>query len=99
MARFDVYVNSKGEGYLVDVQSDLMSTLNTRVVVPLLPRAIAPEPASRLNPIFCVEGEELVMVTQFMAAVPLKALGSAKGTLSARSFEVDEALDMLFLGY
>ncbi|CAM5429606.1 hypothetical protein TMEC54S_03045 [Thauera mechernichensis] len=37
MARFDVYRNSAGEGFLLDVQADLLSHLNTRVVVPLLP--------------------------------------------------------------
>ena len=37
MARFDVYRNSAGEGFLLDVQADLLSYLNTRVVVPLLP--------------------------------------------------------------
>ena len=51
MARFDFYVNSEG-GYLLDVQANLMSELNTRVVIPLMPRASAPKPAERLNPVF-----------------------------------------------
>ena len=33
MARFDVYRNSAGEGFLLEVQADLLSHLNTRVVV------------------------------------------------------------------
>nr|WP_084591089.1 CcdB family protein [Desulfonatronovibrio magnus] len=37
MSRFDVYPNTGGYGSLLDVQADLLSHLNTRVVVPLLP--------------------------------------------------------------
>ena len=58
MARFDIF-KSRGElGYLLDVQSDLLSGLNTRVVVPLLPKSSAPTPAQRLNPVFSIEGQE-----------------------------------------
>ena len=34
MARFDIYPNPVGAGYLLDIQADLLSGLNTRVVVP-----------------------------------------------------------------
>jgi toxin CcdB len=34
MARFDVYRNPAGAGCLLDIQADLLSHLNTRVVVP-----------------------------------------------------------------
>tara|TARA_Y100001001_G_scaffold162539_1_gene189339 strand:+ start:1457 stop:1615 length:159 start_codon:yes stop_codon:yes gene_type:complete len=52
MSRFDIFENEEGAGYLLDVQSDLLSGLNTRVVVPLLPKSSAPFPAQRLNPVF-----------------------------------------------
>ena len=55
MARFDIFKNEGGAGYLLDVQSDLLSGLNTRVVVPLLPKSSAPSPAQRLNPVFRVK--------------------------------------------
>ena len=46
MARFDVYANSgKGRAstlYLVDVQSDFLEGLSTRVVVPLIEAASFP---------------------------------------------------------
>ena len=99
MARFDVYINPKQRGYLLDVQSDLLSTINSRVVVPLLERHEAPLPARRLNPVFRIGGEEYVMVTQFLASVPLAELGQAEGSLEVRQFEITEALDMLFVGY
>ena len=49
MARFDVYANPGGAGYVFDVQADVLHELNTRIVVPLLPPAQAPLPAKRLK--------------------------------------------------
>jgi len=43
MARFDTFVNDGGKGRLLDVQSDLLGGLNTRVVVPLLPHRLLRE--------------------------------------------------------
>lgn len=99
MARFDLFKNEGGSGYLLDVQSDLLSGLNTRVVVPLLPKLAAPSPAHRLNPIFEVEGQELMMATQFMAAVPGNELRVGVGSLAEQQDEISAALDMLFLGF
>ena len=99
MARFDIYENAGGAGYLLDVQSDLLSGLNTRVVVPLLPKSSAPSPALRLNPVFSVEGQALVMATQYMAAVPERELRSRVGSLAEEQDEISAALDMLFLGF
>ena len=39
MPRFHVYKNPEGDGYLLDLQANLLSLLNTRVVVPLMPVA------------------------------------------------------------
>ena len=99
MARFDVFLNEGGAGYLLDVQSDLLSGLNTRVVVPLLPKSSAPSPAQRLNPVFSIEGQTLVMATQYMAAVPTSELRSGAGSLAEQQDEISAALDMLFLGF
>ncbi|WP_318012467.1 MULTISPECIES: CcdB family protein [unclassified Mesorhizobium] len=52
MARYDLYRNAGGSGYLVDVQSDLLERLNTRVVIPLMPPDTAPVPGRRL----CLDG-------------------------------------------
>lgn len=98
MARFDLYINPEG-GYLLDVQANLMSELNTRVVIPLLPRAAAPKPAGRLNPVFQIEGKAFVMVTQFLAAISRDELKEKAGSLAHRDGEISDALDMLFVGF
>lgn len=97
-SRLAVYRNTTGAGFLLDVQAELLSHLNTRMVVPLLPLGQAPTPARTLNPVFDIEGEQVVMVTQFMAAVPVKALGEAVDSAGAHTFEVTAALDCLFSG-
>jgi len=90
MARFSVYPNPDGPGYLLDVQANLLSHLNTRVVVPLLPKT--------LNPTININGAAHVMVTQFMAAVPQRLLQTQVLSLEDRAHELVAALDCLFQG-
>lgn len=99
MAKYDVYPNPSGDGFLLDVQTDLLSDLNTRIVVPLLPLARAPKPATRLNPTFEFKGEPLVMVTQFMAAVPVGILKNAVGHFDQEFETITSAIDMVMQGF
>lgn len=99
MARFDVYARPGGAGYVLDVQADVLSGLNTCIVVPLLPLAEAPEPAKRLNPVFEVGSEPHVMVTQFLAAVPRSLLRSPVATLAEQDSAIMAALDMVLVGF
>ena len=98
MARFDLYADPGGNGYLLDVQADLLGSLNTRVVVPVIPRAKAPPPARELNPVFNIRSEQHVMVTQFLSAVPILHLAEPVANLLAHDTEITNALDMLLNG-
>jgi toxin CcdB len=84
---------------LLDVQADLLSQMNTRAVVPLLPLGTAPLPARRLNPVFRIGPDDFVMVTQFIAAVPRPALQEIAGNLSRHWDDIANALDMLLRGF
>ncbi len=101
MARFDVYSRpgSDGDGYVIDVQADLLHDLSTRVVAPLLLPAIAPKPARNLNPVFEIDGEPHVMLTQFIAAVPARELRAPVVSLAARGDDIMRALDTLLVGF
>ena len=99
MARFGVFRNPDAAGYLLDVQADLLGHLNTRVVVPLLPLNVAPTPAKTLNPVFEVDGESVVMATQFLAAVPASLLRTSIASLEGRRHDITAALDLLFQGF
>jgi toxin CcdB len=95
MARFDVHSNPEGPGWLVDLQTDLLDGFNTRVVAPLLPPDRAPKPAQRLNPVFEIDGQPAVLVTQYLAAVPAAMLGVPIGSLRAEQDRMTAAVDML----
>lgn len=99
MPQYDVFPNPSGGGYLLDVQSDLLDGLNVRAVAPLVPKAMAPIAASRLNPVFDIEGAAHVMMTQYIAAVPASLLKTPVGDLSASFDRITSALDMLFHGF
>lgn len=99
MARFDVYENLDGDGLLLDIQADLLSHLNARIVIPLMPVSISPKPAKTLNPCFTMLGESLVMNTQFMAAVPVNILCKPVGTLAHHRDEIVAAVDFLMQGF
>ena len=98
MARFSVYRAPQGDGYLLDVQADIMRHLNTRVVVPLIALGSAPKPARSLNPIFVFNDVEYSMVTQFMAAVHTGVLKHEIANAAARRDEIVNAIDLLLQG-
>jgi toxin CcdB len=98
MARFDVYPGSRGKGYLLDCQADLLDHLETRVVVPLLHAKGLPA-ATRLNPIFEVDGSPVVMTSQLIFAIPVQHLSPRVGSLAKQHVTIMNALDMLLTGY
>lgn len=99
MAKFDVYARRDGGELVLDCQANLLSDLNTRFVVPLLPEAEAPRPAARLNPVFVVRGERMMMATHFALAIPVKELGEQIVSLLSEQDAIGNALDMLISGF
>jgi toxin CcdB len=101
LARLDVHpMPGKGrDGYVLDVQADLLSHLSTRTVVPLLPEDAAPKPISELNPVFEIRGRRHVMVTQAIASVPGRELKRAVASLTEQHDQIIRALDILLLGF
>jgi toxin CcdB len=101
LAQFDIYrLADSGEpgGLVIDCQSDILSHLESRFVVPLVPKDEAPVPGRRFNPIFAVAGREHVMLTQFSGAVDRRQLGTVVASLADRSFEITDAIDVLISG-
>ena len=99
MARYDVFRDPEGRGFVLDVQSDIIGELNVRTVVPLMPLDAAPKPAGRLNPVFEIGEAPHAMVTQYIAAVPVSVLGAPVTNLGTQSERITAALDMLFFGF
>lgn len=84
---------------MLDVQSDLLGGLNVRSVASLMPQANAPIAAKRLNPDLRIFGSDYVMMTQFIAAMPVSVHKAPIGTLAEQFDQITAALDMLFHGY
>ena len=101
MSRLDVYpMPGKGQdGYVLDVQADLLSHLATRTVVPLLREDAAPKPISVLNPVFEIHGERHVMVTQAIASIPERELKRAVASLAEQHYCILHALNALLIGF
>jgi toxin CcdB len=99
MSRYSIYPSPGEVGYLLDVQADMHSHLNVRMVIPLLPLALAPTPARTLNPLFELNGETYSMVTQYMAAMPVKALKNRLFNVEDRREEIVAAIDLLLQGF
>lgn len=97
MARFDVY-RSDG-GLVLDLQTDILHGLTTRVVAPLLQVEQAPLSAGRLNPVLEVRGQLYVLHPQLMAAVPASSLGAPVENLLRHYDRIVAAVDMIFLGF
>lgn len=103
MAQFDVYLNPnpatrKATPYLLDVQADLLETLATRVVVPLMLAEEMGLAAKYLNPQFKIKGAAVVMSTAELAGVSIRSLGDRVLSLKNKRDEIIAALDFLFTG-
>ena len=103
LARFEIYRNAGAHQastpYLIDVQSNVLDLLNTRVVIPLrrLDHFAQVALPKDLIPVFVIEGVECMLETPKVAAIPKSELKERVGTLEAQ--EVVAALDRLFGAY
>jgi toxin CcdB len=105
MGRFDVYRNhghhKATTPYLLDVQSNHLEGLNTRVVIPLrrldtFPKVPLPQD---LVPAFVIEGTECFLDTPRLAAIPLTELKNEVTSLAIHQSAITTALDRLFGGF
>lgn len=103
MAQFIAYANGNPASrrrvpYVLDVQSDLIDTMGSRVMIPL----IAPERAGHaikgLMPRLDIAGEVMVMDTAQIASVPRRVIGMQVADLSDQRPAIMAALDMLISG-
>ncbi len=86
--------------YLINVQSSLLDSLDTRLVIPLsLTSRFDKKPIKGLNPMLTVDGEEFIILTQQMAAIRLISLGQTVFDGSEKRQEILSAIDLLITGF
>ena len=92
--------NSRAYPYLLDVQSDIIGELNTRLVIPLfLLDEVSGRPARRLNPVPNVDGEDFLVMTHEMASVRHSQLGEEVVSVREQRQAIKNALDFLLDGF
>lgn len=105
MARFDIYSNPgqhrESVPYLVDVQSNVISGLATRIVIPLRTLAGFSSLAlpDDLFPTITVNGVDHFLDTPQMGAIPSRALKVKAGSAQEYQADIQTALDRLFGAY
>ena len=104
MRQFVVYRNRNTSSaglypFLVNVQSELIRDMDTRVVIPLFraPSKRPPAPDG-LSPLFKLDGEMFVLMTPMIASVDASVLGAEVHDLSPERANIMAALDMLISG-
>jgi toxin CcdB len=101
MAQFSVYKNensktSKEYPYLLNVQNDILSSLDTCIVVPL---SLNMKPIKHLNPSFEIEGRIVVMSTAQLAGIDRANLSKEVTTLEHLRREIIDAIDFMIVGF
>ena len=103
MAQFDVYPNPSPRSklsmpYVVDVQSNLLSALPSRLVMPLSRVGIDAPMSRRLVKQFTVEGESFFLLAHAAAPVDARSLKDVVTSLHHVGYEVLEAMDVVLSG-
>lgn len=103
MAQFDVYLNPNPATnqvipYYLNVQADLLDSLNTRIIVPLVREEGMGKSVKGLHLKFNVKGETVVLSTAELAGLPIRALGDKVASLKSKRDEIIAALDLVFAG-
>lgn len=104
MAQFDVYLNPMPDSrqsvpYVLDVQSALLDTLPTRLVMPLSRLGVGTvRLPGNLCPTVDVAGETLILLAHLAAPIPAKLLRKPVFSIPQRTSDVNAAFDAVLSG-
>jgi len=104
MSQYTLYKNEnrntkKSYPFFVNVQSDLLDDLNSRIVIPLSPlKMLNDNNVKKLCPIIEIENESFVVLTHQMTSVPKSILKKESISLESYRYEILGAIDLLLTG-
>ena len=104
MEQFTLYKNEnknskKAYPYFVDVQNDLLSDLNSRIVIPVsTQKALNNLNAKKLCPVIEIDGNKFVLLTHQITSVPCSILKKKVTTLEHYRYDILGAIDLLLTG-
>lgn len=104
MSQYTLYKNEnknteKAYPFFVNVQSDLLDELNSRIVIPLSPhKTLKQTNAQKLCPIIDIEEGRFVLLTHQMTTVPKSIIKKEVTSLEKYRYEILGAIDLLLTG-
>ena len=104
MAQFDVYANPSKKSknyypYLVDIQNNYISELDTRIVIPLGKASyFENEIMAKLQIKVAYEDQELILMTPQISSITRSSLEKPIGSLKHLQQEIIDALDFAITG-
>ena len=104
MAQYHIYENLNPNSkqtypYLIDVQTTLLTDLETRIVIPVaLKNKFGKGIIKNLNPIIIINKKEYVIITQQISGIPIKQLGSSICDCLSLRQEILSPIDFLKTG-
>lgn len=104
MAQFTVYQNKNSQSnkafpLLLDIQTNLLDSLQTTVVVPLKKLGSNKDKAlTHLTPFVNIDGIDYLILTPQLAGIQRKELGKAIADIKYARTEILNALDFLITG-
>ncbi|MGS2718844.1 CcdB family protein [Eionea flava] len=103
MLQFDVYQNTDSDTnqaypYFVDIQTDLLEVLNSRVVIPLT--NVRPDRGlpNNICPAVEINDEFFYLLTYQITTVSVAFLKNKQGSLSLNRTDIINSVDFLFSG-
>lgn len=102
--QYDVYDNPSPRmrdqyPYVVDIQSDLLSSLATRMVAPLAVTSLAAHDLPRqLCPVIPVKGRNLMLVAFEAAPLGRRLLKNKRASVKHRASDIIAAMDAVMSG-
>jgi len=104
VSQFDVYRNRNPETneifpFLLDVQSDLLESLRTTVVIPLGRYSVVRDRImTKLCPIMEIDGARYAALTQQIAGIDKTLLGARVANVSHHRSAIVDAIDLIISG-
>ena len=105
MGQFSVHKNTNEitkdkYPYLIDVQNQLLESLETHLVIPLVQLSkYEKTPIKDLMPIVVIDNKQFVLLTPQMAGIHKKYLGTTIAELQKSRQEIVSAIDFLLTGF
>lgn len=104
MSHYCIYKNysltKNNYPFLLNIQSDLLSHIDTRLVIPLAPIGnFNNQLIKNVNMIIRIQSEDYIVLTQQMAAIPIGMIGDEIMVCEEQRHEILRCIDFLVTGY